>query len=192
MTPEILSTITRIRGLMPTGGLHVGGSWALYKFFYNNPFIEPNDLDLFFYGPRFIESWAFKLSLEAVGFRILLAGKNYDGKYKIPGQYAFYKLEDLETKVIFDLILIEEGGEASSLGSTFAGIQYQVNYSEEVLVPPKATAFQECWANLRSPTPTVYYNKELNTEEQLEKVIRRANLLGFNLQKTTEKPVLAL
>jgi hypothetical protein len=175
-----LETIKRIRSLLPEG-LHVGGSFALKKFFFDSEHIQPKDLDLFYYGSRPMERWAFILSLTAIGFEILKHGMAYDGNYKIPGQYWYFKLKDKITSVTFDLIFIESNMLKHSLGSTFAGIQYKVNYSEDVLVTPYDGVLKDCIDFIKYDGVVEVF-KSRNTETQLEKVRKRAELLGLRLK----------
>jgi hypothetical protein len=68
-----------------------------------------------------------------------------------------------------------------SLGSTFAGIQYKVNYSEDVLVTPYDGVLKDCIDFIKYDGVVEVF-KSRNTETQLEKVRKRAELLGLRLK----------
>ena len=100
-----LTPIIKLRGLFPGRQLYMGGSLALKRFFFNNPFIELKDLDMFFFGGVLMETWAMSACLEAVGFTVL--SKNEDSPdYKIPRQVGLWKLKCNDTGVLVDLIII--------------------------------------------------------------------------------------
>lgn len=174
-----LETIKRLRGLLPQG-LHVGGSYALKKFFYNTEFIVPGDLDFFYYGSRPMERWAFLNTLASIQYHIIKAGLSYDGKYKIEGQYWFFKLQDKVTGVIFDLIFIHDYKVYESLGSALAGVQYEVGYGEDPLSLADLKPLRHSASVLRNESRCWVY-KSKNTNSQLEKIKQRCEVLNIEL-----------
>lgn len=179
----MINTVKKLRGLFPSG-LYLGGSHALKRFFYNSECIVPGDLDLFYYGDRPMESWALELSLQSLGFQIIRRGINYDGKYKIPGQYAYYRLFSPIDVLEFDLIFVRKNCMAESIGSTLAGVQYAVQYSEDVFRKPNDPIIKLCMDQILN-TNHVQLFRSKNTETQIEKVRTRCKNLGLHL---TELP----
>lgn len=170
--------ISMIRAVLPDR-VYLGGSCALKKFFFNTPDIIPGDMDFFYYGPRPCERWVMDTLMQSL-FTIISRGYSYDGKYVIAGQYWYYCCEHNGTQ--FDVIFIEEDKIAESLGSSFAGIQYKIDYSPSMLSMPDRTALADCFS-LVSKYRKCHVWLPRNTDAQLKKVANRCNLLGIEYKE---------
>lgn len=173
-----MEDIKKISAILPYN-LYLGGSQALKKFFYETPFIEPSDIDLFYFGFRPMEKWAFNSFLENNGFTVIAAGYNYDGKYLIENQYWYLKVvrKDFSSKEI-DIIFVNNDPVFcdSICGSDFAGIFYEINFGVIAKKPSRISRAHV--DNIKNGI--VEYDSSRNTESQIKKVIERARI--FNLK----------
>ena len=184
----MIEVLKRARAILPES-LFLGGSHALQKFFGEDKIRYPNDIDLFFYGPRPMETWALRGALKSVGFEIVQeGGYKQDRKYLIPGQYKYFVLRLPGERRKIDLIMIDHrlnsfsiNDVSDTLGSTLAGIMYGVDYSKECIQNSPAFPKFSDKLKIRKQCGVV---KDRNTKRQYEKVIQRC--ISLDLEITNE------
>lgn len=175
-----------VRDCFGTEEVYLGGSAALKKFLYESPKISVKDLDFFVYkSPTDTPATWATMGMLGVHARVVLAGDAYSGKYKIPGQYKFYKIKLLTSKydVSADIILIDpahaslEDTAGSSLALAFYKLQYGRSPVSDI-VP--AYYRQKLLRAIQTDMCVSIYDS--CTPKHAEKVKKRAIALGLTVR----------
>lgn len=176
-----INIMKTLRGFFGTDSIYLGGSLALNHLLGGDR-IPVGDIDIFICSPRAHETWALVSFLESFGYDVF-EGEGKPQYYLIPQQTKLLKVKRGNTNI--DIILVDStiydlavNGVYSNLSSVF----YELAYTEvSPIKTPTAIniIIKDLLADVLLYNRYRILNRHLATQAHLEKIEKRAKILGI-------------